>query len=71
MVLIILGILMMAGGAGCAIHGVELNSSVEAQLTSMLTSGSANPGTSWIIIGVVVAIIGLILLIVGAVKKNK
>jgi len=69
--MLIIGIIMMLGGVGCLVYGFMQNNNIEAQFSSLLSSGSMNPGTIFIIIGAVVAVIGLILVIVGAAKKSK
>jgi hypothetical protein len=66
-----LGIILIIAGAGSAIYGFISNNSWESQLSSLLSSGSVNPGTMWIIIGVVAIIIGIIIAIVGASKKKQ
>ena len=69
--MVILGILLLLGGIASAGYGILQNNDLEAQLASVFTKGSANPGTIWIIAGVAVAVIGLVLLIVGLSKKKK
>lgn len=41
------------------------NNSLEAQFTSILSSGTANPGTIFIIIGVILLILGVIICVTG------
>lgn len=65
-----IGILLMLVGGGAAIYGLQLNNSVEAQLNSLFGSGSANPGTVWIVVGIIVAAIGLALLFKGLHGRN-
>ena len=67
---------MIAGGAvlivlgiGALGYGLYLNNSVEAQLNAFFSSGTVDPGTPWIIGGVIGLIIGVILLIIGLTKK--
>lgn len=67
----IFGVLMLVVGVVLAVVGVSMNNSVEAQLTSMLNNGSANPGDIWLYIGIAVAVVGLVLLIAGIMKKKK
>ncbi len=64
-----LGIILIIAGAGSAIYGFISNNSWESQLSSLLSSGSVNPGTLWIIIGVVAIIIGIILTVVSSKKR--
>lgn len=68
--MVIIGIILMVAGAISAIYGVTQNSSLEAQLGSFLSSGSVNPGTPWIVIGVIALLVGLVLLIMGLRKKK-
>lgn len=68
--MVIIGIILMVAGAFSAIYGVTQNSSLEAQLGSLLSSGSVNPGTPWIVIGVIALLVGLVLLIMGLRKKK-
>ncbi|WP_167957880.1 DUF3185 family protein [Anaerosporobacter faecicola] len=63
----LLGILFLLVGAGLAIYGYSLNNSVEAQLESFFSNGSTNPGTIFIIIGIVVAVLGIVFIL----KKKK
>lgn len=63
----ILGIILSILGCLSALYGVNLNNSLEAQFTSLLSNGSTNPGTIWICVGVIVVVVGLLLTF----KKNK
>ena len=69
--MLILGIIMTLAGAGAAIYGNHLNNDVEAVLSSFFSGGSGQPGDIWLYGGIAVAVIGIILVIVGAVNKNK
>lgn len=66
----ILGVILLVLGAVSVGYGYMQNNSLEAQLTSLFSSGTANPGTIFIIIGVVVAIIGG-LVCIRAIKRNR
>lgn len=66
-----LGIILIVGGAISAIYGFISNNSLVAQFSSLLSSGSVNPGTIWIVIGVVAIILGIILAVVGSKKKTQ
>lgn len=61
----ILGIILAVLGAGSLVFGFIQNNSLEAQFTSLLSSGAVNPGTVWIIIGAVAVILGLVLIVLG------
>jgi len=67
----ILGILALIAGIACAVYGNSLNNDLGAQLESLLSKGSSNPGDTFLYIGIAVAVVGLILLIVGSKKRNK
>lgn len=54
----IFGIILLILGVACAGYGYLQNNSIEAQLSSLLSTGTTNPGTIYIIIGVVVAVVG-------------
>ena len=54
----ILGVILLILGVACAGYGYLQNNSIEAQLSSLLSTGTTNPGTIYIIIGAVVAVIG-------------
>lgn len=70
MVMIIVGILLIAAGGASAIYGVTQNNSWEAQLSSLFSRGSSDPGTVWIIIGTLAVVVGLVLLIAGIAKTR-
>ena len=61
----ILGIILTLLGVGSLVFGLMQNNSLEAQFTSLLSSGSVDPGTIWIIAGAVAVILGLVLIILG------
>lgn len=72
--MIILGIVLMCVGVGAYIYGDQLNNNLGAQLENLFNTGTTNPGSVYITIGLVITIVGFILLIVGIVKrmqKNK
>lgn len=59
------GLLLTVAGLGSAVYGIYQNNDLESQLTSIFSSGTANPGTIWIIGGVVGIALGVILMIIG------
>lgn len=71
MVMIIVGVLLILAGGASAVYGVTQNNSWEAQLSSLFSSGSSDPGTMWIIIGGIAVVVGLVLLIAGITKTRK
>lgn len=68
--MVIAGVILLVLGLGSLIFGLIQNNSLEAQLMSFLSSGSGNPGTIWIIIGAVVAVVGIAVLVIGLKKKK-
>lgn len=62
-------ILLVVGVAGC-IYGYSLNNSLEAQLSSLFEYGYSDPGTIFIIIGAVCAVLGVVFIIAGLTKKK-
>ena len=65
------GVLLLLAGLISYGYGVTLNNDMEKQLSSMLGKGEANPGSTYIVLGVVAMIVGLALLILGIVKSMK
>lgn len=68
--MIIIGILLLCGGGGLAIYGNSLNNSFEARWESLWTNGSTDPGSTYIILGIVLAVLGLVLLLYGLFKST-
>ena len=56
----LLGIILVVAGLGSAGYGFMQNNSLEAQFSSILSSGTANPGTMFIVIGVILLVVGII-----------
>ncbi len=67
----ILGVILLIAGVISAVYGGILNNSIEAQLESLLTKGSANPGSVWLYVGIAAAVIGVILIVVGLKKRSQ
>ena len=67
--MVICGAILLAAGLGVIIYGFSLNNSAEAQLNALFSSGSTDPGTVWIIVGIVAFAGGIILLILGLTRK--
>lgn len=67
--MLICGALLLAAGLASIIYGYILNNDYGAQVSAIFTSGSANPGTIWIIIGIVWFAVGAVLLAVILSKK--
>ena len=69
--MIILGVILLIAGGASLVYGIQMNNSLEHQLESIFSNGTANPGTPFIAIGAVVAVVGLLLLIFGLVKNSQ
>jgi RNA polymerase subunit RPABC4/transcription elongation factor Spt4 len=57
------GIILVIAGLISVFYGNNQNNSLEAQINSFFESGSKNPGTIFIILGVIGIIIGIVLII--------
>ena len=58
----VFGIILAVLGAGSLIFGIVQNNSLEAQFSSFFSSGAVNPGTIWIVIGIIAALVGIVLI---------
>jgi DNA-directed RNA polymerase subunit RPC12/RpoP len=67
----IFGVIFVLSGIGSIIYGVNLNNNLASQLKSLWNSGSTNPGTTYIIIGVIAIIVGLIMIYAGLEKDKE
>lgn len=67
--MIIAGAILLSLGLGSLIYGVHLNNSVEAQLNALFSSGNVDPGTGWIVAGIIALVVGIAFLVVGIIKK--
>lgn len=63
------GAVILALGIIMAIHGNIRSSSLEGALTSLV--GGMPPGGGEMLLGVLVGLVGVVFLIVGAIKKDK
>lgn len=63
------GSLMMVTGCGLVCYGVVLNNSWEAQVNSFFSSGTTNPGTVWVTLGIFMSLMGLVFLVTSFQKK--
>ena len=64
------GIILSIAGVVSLILGIVKNNNVESQLESIFENGVANPGTPFIIVGAIAAVIGIVLVIAGMSKKK-
>jgi len=71
MELMIIGAVIALAGFGSIFFGINQNNSLSSQIYSYFSSGSANPGTPYIIIGVIGVIVGLIMIYFGYQKYNQ
>ena len=69
--MIFLGVIFVVSGIASIIYGVNQNNSLSSQLSSLFKSGSTNPGTIYIILGVVIIAIGLTIGYIGYTKNSK
>ncbi len=69
--MVVLGVIALIGGIISAVFGNMQNNDLEAQFNSFFNNGSANPGDVFIYIGIAAAVIGVLLIIIGAVKKKR
>lgn len=69
--MIIIGVILILAGLSSTVYGYMQNNNIDTQMMSIFSSGNANPGTMWIILGVVVIVIGVLLVYGGLKKKNK
>lgn len=67
----VFGVILAILGAGSCIYGIVQNNSMDAQLSSIFSSGRANPGTIFILVGAVFSAIGIFLWIKGRSKNSK
>lgn len=67
--MLILGIILICAGAASYIYGEQINNNIGMQLESFFNTGSTNPGSIYVTIGIVAAVIGLIFTIIGIIKK--
>lgn len=70
---LIAGVILAAIGAFVIVAGVNKNNSEAAKTASLISEGHTNPGTLFIVIGAVLAAVGVIAFIVSLVdsRKNK
>ncbi|MDR0472592.1 MAG: zinc-ribbon domain-containing protein [Treponema sp.] len=69
LIMIVAGIILSVIGIVLIKHGSDLNNSISAQISSYFSKGSTNPGTFYIVFGILGLVAGVILLIIGLLKK--
>ena len=69
--IIVFGLTLLIAGILSLIYGININNNLVHQLNSLFSSGSTNPGTTYIILGVTGIIIGIIMVIVGILKQKQ
>ena len=67
----IFGIILIIIGGGMTWYGSSQNSSLEAQLESLFSSGQTNPGDMFKIIGIIVIVVGVVLLLAGLIRGGR
>jgi uncharacterized membrane protein len=70
MELIVLGVILTLVGIISIIHGVNLNNSILTQIQNIFGSKPANPGTTYIILGILGVIAGSIMIFYGYKRKQ-
>jgi len=68
--MLILGAIILILGGGLAVHGLSLNQNFEAQLNAIFENGATNPGNVWLIIGIIVAVLGIAAIVFAILKKK-
>ena len=68
--MIVFGIALFIAGVISAIYGNAQNNDYSAQFQSILSGGSVNPGDTFLYMGIIIAIIGVILFIAGIARNN-
>lgn len=63
--MITLGVILLLVSAGTCIFGAAVNSDTELRVKLFFDKGISDPGTSLIVIGTVIGVIGLVLIIAG------
>ncbi len=68
--MIVIGVILLIAGIALYAYGNYLNNDIELQFKSLMENGTANPGSELITIGIVVALVGVVLIIVGCIRKK-
>ena len=68
--MVFMGVLYLLAGAGSIIYGFLQNNDVKNHMNSLFTNGSLGSGDGFIIVGGVVAVLGLVFLIAGIIIKT-
>lgn len=68
--MILAGIIAIVFGGGLCVYGYTENNNLANQVISVLSGGGTDPGTPYLISGIVIFIIGVILLLYGFKKKQ-
>ena len=68
---ILVGLISAVLGIIFSIVGFSKNASPAAQLQSMVSGGGLNPGTMWIVIGLVLLALGVVLIVIDVLQKKK
>lgn len=64
------GILLIISGLFSTCYGIDMNNSYEAQWDAFWGSGNFDPGTTWIVVGAVGLILGLICVTSALIKSE-
>ena len=68
---LVMALVFAVGGGYACYHGNWLNNDIETVLNYALETGKKNPGTIWIISGVIAIVIGVVLLEDGLIRSKK
>lgn len=66
----VLGILIFLAGVGSLGYGIYSNNNMDIRVDKLFNEGVKDPGTLFIVLGVVGLILGLVLIIVGAINRK-
>lgn len=68
---IIAGIFLIGGGLTSTIVGIMQNNNLRAQINSLIFNGAANPGTVWLVLGIAALVVGMVLVVVGLMRRRR
>ena len=69
--MIIFGIVIVILGVVSAVYGNHLNNDFEVQLENLFETGTTDPGDIFMFVGIAAAVVGLILFVMGLIKRTK
>lgn len=66
----IVSYILDAIGVILTIYGIQLNSSPASQIQSLFENGEANPGNTYVILGIIFIIVGVVLFFISKNQEN-